>query len=346
MKTTTGVPLADAPSNAAPALLTVEDHGPWLTERPPNRDYLLTGEIENAEVGILPQGKVAMIAAAGGQGKSWLAILLALAVSLGREWIGFRCPRPGRVLLLLGEEDVGEVWRRLYYGAEALRLSEFERAKAAQMIYPLALAGCDCALTTDGTIDEPPAGRERDRAAGLPVTPFFGELLDRLDRGGPWKAIAADPISRFAGAEVEIDNAQATRYIQANERLTAVAGNPTLVLFHHTSKATRRDGQPIANDAAAASSARGSSALTDGVRWQANLESLKRTAGAPELAVLRVVKSNYARLPPDRVLVRDPALYGALRVATGDDMDAAEQAKSTESDTARQRKQADLESRQ
>jgi hypothetical protein len=126
--------------------------------------------------------------------------------------------------------------------------------------------------------------------------------------------VILDPLSRFAGLEVESDNAAATRFVQAVERLTApLHGHPTVLLWHHTNKASRKDGQSTASDAAAATAARGMSALTDGVRWQANIEALKRYEGAPELVSLAVVKNNYGRYPQPVKLMR--GAEGALRVA-------------------------------
>lgn len=294
----------------------LEEWGDWLNEEPPQRSWLLTGTVEGKNAGILPLGKVGMIAAAGSAGKSWLTIQLALAVATGTEWAGLNVESPGRVLLALGEEEAEEAQRRLYFAANALRLDADARALAAKRIWLLPLAGRQVSLTGDA-----PSARESDSADGLPVTPLFWELVERLEEGAgtptfePWRLVVLDPLSRFAGLEVEADSAQATRFVQAVERLTAPKhGRPTVLLTHHTNKASRKEGQSATSDAAAATASRGSSALTDGVRWQASLEPMKRYEGAPELVTLNVVKNNYGRYPAETFLVRHE--HGALRVAT------------------------------
>jgi regulatory protein RepA len=305
----------------------LEKWGDWLNEDPPQRSWLLTGTVEGKDgAGILPLGKVGMIAAAGSAGKSWLTIQLALAVATGSEWAGLQVASPGRVLLALGEEEAEEAQRRLYFAAKALGLDADARAQAAKRIWLLPLAGRQVALTGDAPSARtaPSPVGEHDSADGLPVTPLFWELVQRLEEGAgtpafePWRLVVLDPLSRFAGLEVEADSAQATRFVQAVERLAAPKhGRPTVLLTHHTNKASRKDGQSTASDAAAATASRGSSALTDGVRWQASLEPMKRYEGAPELVTLNVVKNNYGRYPGETFLVR--LEQGALRVATQDE---------------------------
>jgi RecA-family ATPase len=328
-------------------------YGDWFSDEPPRRKYLLTGEIDGKDAGVLPLGKVGMIAAAGAAGKTWLLMQLALSVPLGRDWLGFRVASPGKVLLALGEEDAEEAQRRFYYACLAAGLTAEERRFAASRIWVLPLAGQNTALTASREQDVSPrvpatarddTEGEHDQADGLPVTPLFWEVLDRLERSaadGPWRLIVFDPMSRFAGSEVETDNAQATRFVQALERFAAVPGNPTVLFSHHTGKLSRREGHSTANDSAAATAARGASALTDAVRWQANLEPKKRAEGAPEMVVFRVVKNNYGRYPPDTYLVRDPDRHGALRCATENDVrelsEAVETERSTYQDEKRKR---------
>jgi hypothetical protein len=305
----------------------IEGWGDWLNETPPKREWLLTGNVDGSpDVGILPLGKVGLLAAAGSAGKSWLTTQLALAVATGGEWAGMKVATPGRVLLALGEEEAEEARRRLYFAAQAMGLDDNRRALAAKRIWLLPLAGRQVSLTGDqqSSRGSPSAFFGGDSADGLPVTPLFWELVGRLEEGSqspgfePWRLVVLDPLSRFAGLEVETDSAQATRFIQAVERLTSpAAGKPTVLLTHHTNKASRREGQSSASDMAAATAARGSSALTDGVRWQASLEPFKRYQGAPELVVLNVVKNNYGRYPGETNLVREE--HGALRVASMED---------------------------
>jgi RecA-family ATPase len=69
-----------------------------------------------------------MLSGDGGQGKSLLALQLAVGRALGREWIGL-LPAPGRTLVLSAEDDGDEMHRRLddirkFYSASWVELSD------------------------------------------------------------------------------------------------------------------------------------------------------------------------------------------------------------------------------
>lgn len=289
----------------------LSERGTWLRDRPKARKYLLTMPSDDPHAdplhldGMMPLGRVGMLAAAGGMGKSWALTQLALCVATGRPWLGtYPVALPGPVLLALAEEEDEEIHRRLYYGAKALGLTEEERERAARNILPLGLCGQRVALTeTDN------AGRDAD--TGLAV-----DLAARLKGSGvEWRLLVLDPLSRFAGADAETDNAAATRFVEALERLTQAPGGPTVMVAHHTNKTSRS----AEGAGAGAGAARGSSALTDGVRWQANLDALFENGswGAvgseiPDLTRLKVTKSNTARKPEPLYLKRDPDNQGAL----------------------------------
>lgn len=240
------------------------------------------------------------------------------------------------MLLVLGEEDEDEARRRLYAACQAMQITDANiRSLVRSNLFVLPMAGRPVALTCGdderaaSTADATPKAGG-DPADGLPVTRFFWDLLARLTidpTGSGWSLIILDPLSRFAGLEVETDSAQATRFVQAIERFTAVPGRPTVLVTHHTNKTSRREGQARSSDSAAATAARGSSALTDGVRWQASLEPERRYEGAPELVRFNVVKNNYGRYPPELTLVRED---GPLRLATQHDMRLWVQAKAEE----------------
>jgi hypothetical protein len=295
--------------------------GPWFSQEPAKREWLLRlpgpPGPERLDAGVLPLGKVGMIAAPGGAGKSWAVTQLALAVATGRDWLGFKVDRPGSVLLILGEEEEEEARRRLFYAAAAMGLGQEERERAAKRLWVLPMAGRPVALT-----------RELERVEGdaLPVTPMAEELERRLKDTtppAPWRLVVLDPLSRFAGGDVEKDNAAATRFVQVVERMAHLG--PTVIVTHHTGKVSRADeseAKPGAQktEAAATIAARGASALTDGVRWVARLSGRPRREGAPRLSDLVVVKSNYAPTPDPVTLCADENANGALRVARPDDL--------------------------
>jgi RecA-family ATPase len=274
--------------------------GDWFNTEPPARRYLLS----DAKGGVLPLGRVGMLAAGGGMGKSWALTQLALAVATGRPWLGFKVDQPGNVLLALAEEEQAELQRRLYYASQELGLTADERRLATERILPLPLAGRSVALTYAAE----QAGKDQD------VSTAFAAALELRLRLFTWSLLILDPVSRFAGPDVEIDNAAATRFVQQLERLTAAPGNPTVLVAHHTAKGTR-------NGQSTASAARGSSALTDGIRWQANLDPITEKSGGKDepprivagFACLRVTKSNYGRYPEPVYVQRVDDRHGVLR---------------------------------
>ena len=258
----------------------------WLLERPSRDNYARTNE------GVLPLGKVGMIVAAGGAGKTMALVQLALSVATGRDWLDhFGTPNPGHVLLALGEEDEEEIRRRMYNAACAMRLTDEQKRMAAERIVALPLAGTPIALTeSDG----------RNTTA----SPMLFTFQKRLNEAPyDWRLVIMDPLSRFAGCDTEKDNAAATRFIEAAESLTKMRGNPSVLLAHHTNKLSRS-----ADAETNAANARGASGLIDGVRWVANLDP-----DGDNYARFAVTKSNYALRGPMLTLVRDSDYGGALR---------------------------------
>jgi broad specificity phosphatase PhoE len=282
----------------------------WLDRsvRPPKRRYLLVREAEpgfdspqrcerREWVGVLPRGRVAMVSAAGGTGKTFLMAQLAIAVAVGGRWLGaWQAQEPGRVLLALGEEIMDEVRHRLWDIANALDLTDEERALVIERVRLEPLAGCQIALTD-----------ERGR-----TTKEMDDLRAVLRReAGPegWALVVLDPLSRLAGEKAEADNALATRLVQALEMLTEVHGNPTVVVSHHTSQGARQSGTLDAT------ASRGVTGLTDGIRWQATIAPVK---GSDQLT-LHAGKTNYAPKAPDLTLIRndDGVLFPAPPEARG-----------------------------
>ena len=288
----------------------LEGGADWFKRQPQKRDYLLMiddgGKDSGRDpIGVLAAGRVALLASAGGVGKSHALCQLALAVSVAHlqktKWLGtFEVMKGGRVLLVMGEEEEAEIRRRLYDAARVMGLEERQHVVALENIVPMALAGqTGLALTHS----------EAERA-GKAETPFAEALVERLNASGPWTCIILDPLARFAGGDVEKDNAAATELVQVLEKLSHVAGNPTVVVAHHTRKSqSGGDGSKSADDV------RGSSALRDGVRFVAMLEDWERHDNAPRLVTFKVAKNNYGTSPPEIVLARDSDRGGALRRA-------------------------------
>lgn len=281
----------------------------WLAEAPPERPWLLRRRADDkgdVTKGFLPRGKVGMVVAKGGAGKTMALIQLALAVATGRDWLEYQTAKPsGRVLLALGEEDEIELRRRVYRAFEAMwpvdgREKEQARQAIHERIVALPLAGLAVAF-----VNTDPRTREVTQTAALDA------LRSKLEDGGePWSLIVLDPLSRFAGAETETDNAAATRFVQAIESLVSVPGNPTVLVAHHTTK-TSRKGDDNALDATAA---RGASALTDGVRWVLSMLPEGSDGMLSRLVQIQLSKSNYGPPAPPISVIREDE--GTLRSIT------------------------------
>lgn len=304
----------DAPPKSGPttgdrlaAMFHPFGEGRLDTGPPPRPALLRLGMNYNAPV-FLPRGKVAMLAAAGGTGKTQALVQLAISLSTGLPWLDtFGVDEPGNVVLALGEEDEEEVHRRLYWIGRELGLDAEQRRLVESRVYPLPLTGESVVLVRAVEAFTPEGGRYTEYVE-TDTSLAIRELLERT----PWRCVILDPASRFMGQDSETDNAAATRFIEVLERYTKAPGRPTVLMSHHTSK-TALSG--VTDQGAA----RGSSALTDGARWQGNLERVARKGGAPRpnRARLRTVKSNYTAYP-DTPLELMRGREGVLRPAPAD----------------------------
>lgn len=235
----------------------------WFTEQPMPRNALIEYTDQDAGVSqhYLVAGHPALLLAEGGAGKTHAAASLALAAGIGSHWLGkgskLHVPINGGVgvLFIAAEEPDEEMHRRFYWLGQSLRLSEEEMRLAGKNIIPVAGMGKNLCLLESVDRNAPPA-----------ETPFFAQLLELLNKphpgGVPWGVVIIDPASRFMPAGAETDAAVATRFIECLEKLCGTPDRPAVVVAHHTNKVSRAAGAgPVGTDAA-----RGSSALTDGVR--------------------------------------------------------------------------------
>lgn len=237
---------------------------------PEPREYLLS---HPDGVGLLPRGKVGLLSAAGGTGKTTALVQLAVAVATRRRWfghfhIGENCG--ARVLFLMGEEDAEEVQRKLWHALNAMGLSAVEHAAVAKRVECVPLAGYALPFLS---------GRENGE---IKSTEHADALRQRLADGDDWGLVIVDPISRFCGVNVEGDNILATRFISELETFAKAPGLPTVLGVGHTSKAARASGS---------AEQRGVTGLIDAVRWGASM--LTRDDGR---VVFEIQKNNLA--PP------------------------------------------------
>lgn len=277
----------EADAKVSPSAWTrplLELRSDWLDVAPPLIDALLwqppePGEYRKGAKPFLPAGRVCMMAARGGTGKTWLAWQLAVAVATGVPWLGrFAVTKPGPVWLIGGEDDEDTMRRRLWKVADAMKpTGDYEAGR-----YDKALRANLRVLPRYGR----PSSLE---AEGGFLTELRAALGEHCDDGEPipWRLLIFDPASRFMTAEAEVDNKQATEWIATLEALTKLPSRPCVLVTHHTNKAGSAEG---AGDQAAA---RGSSALVDGVRWLATLEPV--TAGKPPRIVADRVRLHHAK---------------------------------------------------
>jgi RecA-family ATPase len=287
----------------------------WLEKEPPPARSLV--ELPNGKPWV-PREKVGMLAAPGGVGKSQALIQLALCVTCesNRKWLGhYLIPEESRgpVVLAVAEEGERDLWRRIRHATDELDYDGAERKAVRDNLYALPLAGQSAALLDDpGRLERELERRARRRGREPTPAEFERATLGYTDQvekwrklledppdadAREWKAIMLDPASRFIGPEAEQDNAVATRFVEILEnwalrRYGDQEAGPTVLFSHHVKKSSADDPKALLHHQGAA---RGSSGLTDGVRWQANMAADTYTESNGEtsdVVGLNVVKVN------------------------------------------------------
>lgn len=243
---------------------------------------------------FLPLGVVGLMIAAGGTGKSFLMLQLAVSVTTGLPWLDMEISMKGPVLMFSAEDDRPEVHRRL---TEVL--AQYKRDKCGffndevwaendrhlrERLFVFDRVGCDNRLTT-----------VRDR--NLEWTEYADRVVE-VARQVTVKPtlIILDPLARFDGGDPN-SNADATRLIECAEKIRKAVG-ATVLFVHHIAKGSMRDTE------AGQEAARGASAFVDGSRWVGMIRTLT-TKEAVQHEVpeedrgmhvhLTTVKANYSR---------------------------------------------------
>jgi len=254
----------------------------FIGKEPPPRRWLF--------VKVLPFEKVGIIVAPGGTGKSQALMQVGVSIATGSLLFGvWEVGEAGSVLMLLAEDDEEEVHRRLN-----------------NIIGQLALSGNIAAISAlrknlilKSMVGENNLMTETNQSREVQQTIYVDRLIATAAQIPDLKLIIIDPASRFRGGD---ENAaqDTTRFVEAIERVAQATG-ATILIAHHTNKGSMQATEANQN------ASRGSSALTDGVRWQMNLAGMSEKE-AKEFGIYpserhyylsaTITKNNYA--PPQQ----------------------------------------------
>ena len=271
---------------AGPAVPDWLDIGHALEHEPPALDFVLPGYVA---------GSVGSIVAAGATGKTMLALQIAVHVSGGEDTLALAgvagwTPTTGRVLYLSGEDPADVIAGRVH-----------------------AIGGY-----------MPDADARAHVAANLRIAPLVGYGA-RIDQG-EWRSwiekeaidtrlVIVDTLRRFHGQD-ENDGGEMSKMLAHLEHICRVGGT-SIVFLHHVSKASALNGAAGEQQAS-----RGSSVLTDNVRWQANLATMSereaKAAGVPDDVRRRYVRLGFPKMnygPPIADLWYQRERGGVLRPA-------------------------------
>lgn len=180
---------------------------PLQVLNPPKRPPIL---IE----GLFEKGDKGLITSTSKAGKTWLLVLLALAMAIGEAWCGFRCTQ-GRVLFVDPEFKKGSIDRRFAKVANARRLDDEQKQTLAKNLTVWRLRGKQI----------------RGQA-------FFDALTRRVEGGG-YSLVLIDSVYKvFAGSEIDAENVGAFwAQVDALSEKTGVS----VITSHHHSKGIKGD---------------------------------------------------------------------------------------------------------
>jgi RecA-family ATPase len=255
-----------------------------LATLPPRRDWVIDG--------FLPSKIVAAVIAAGGTGKSYLAMHIAVCVASGTALFGKHQPRSAaKVVFISGEDDQHELQRRLHKVVAGL--SPQARLLVNQNLQFIDLADSFELFT------------ERNNKGEIDITKIPGLICHQVTNqiGSDIGLVIVDPVARFRGGEENLA-ADATRFVQSLQQIRDQL-NTSVLCLHHVNKGAGSGGSQ--------NNARGSSAFIDGVRLVFQLNTLLepeirklygRSSTLPQLLSLQSVKSNYGKPAEPMVLAR------------------------------------------
>lgn len=263
-----------------------------LTTKPMPLDQVLPGLLART---------VGMLAGPGGVGKTMLELQVAMALASGTHACGgmFKFDKPAPTVFVAAEEDVRVLTHRLHAVAHAL-FSQPERS-GVDIAYPEFVERLhrNLRLYPGGSAALTLVDRERHRT----------QRLDELVKAArDARLVLIDPMRQFH--DLDENDSSAMNAVVLALRYLAQSSGAAVVFAHHVSKAATYSGLGDVSGAA-----RGSSALTDGVRWQLNLsrpskEQAHRFGIAEDsrggYLLLDLAKANYTAFQSTGLLERQP----------------------------------------
>ena len=255
--TTTTPDKAEAPTASLPVIDVLQLEGRQVPERQwvvPNR---------------IPARNVTLLSGDGGVGKSILTLQLAMAVRLGRDWLGALVTEPGHALVLCAEDDKDELHRRLaliaaHYLVTFAQLGGF---------YILPMAGQDALMAVP------------NRAGVIEPTKLYGQFVASACDIKPSLIVIDNAADVYAGNEN--DRAQVRGFIGLMRQM-AITANAAVVLTSHPSLAGMSTQTGLSGSTAWNASVRSRMYL----RRPKNVEDDRDT----DLRTLEIMKSNYGRV--------------------------------------------------
>jgi regulatory protein RepA len=215
--------------------VTIDIFKCYQTEPKP-REYILPG---------LVPATVGSIVSPGGQGKSILALMLAHLVGGGADLLNFGTFPTGRVVYLSAEDNEDTLHERLYHIGSKLDNTQQERC--SREIYAEDLTK----VTPDLTNGE-----------------LAGEWRRFIEQQATeTRLLILDTLRNFHSSDE--NNSTAMSILISYLRGIAARTGCTILFLHHTNKLAAINGQGDTQQAS-----RGSSVLTDNIRWQGYLSGM------------------------------------------------------------------------
>jgi len=182
---------------------------------------------------------VGVLTAAGGTGKTFLLLTLALTGAAGGNFGPIKALSKLKTLVIVGEDPQDELVRRAWDICKGQFPANFHAVSVYGEIGPLLRIEHGSPIVTDS----------------------YQWLKSTLEKHPGLNLLILDPKSRFYGLD-ENSNEHATIFIQCLEALAKRYGL-TILFSHHTGKENSSKLEQ--------NMSRGASALVDGCRWQAGL---------------------------------------------------------------------------